>query len=84
MELDRGDPRELAKAVRWVAGTLWLEGFGDAVRLALERSRAPEAAEALADFNARGLRSEIYLALVRRLARDLDEEVRRDSIASLN
>src|ERR1051325_2469511 len=84
MELDRGDPREIAKAVRWVAGTLWLEGFGDTVRVALERRTRPEAPEAQRDFRARGLRSEIYLAVVRRLAEELEREVRRESIASLN
>src|SRR4051812_39827482 len=64
------DPREVARSIRWVAGTLWLEGFGDTVRDALERSDAPEAPDALRDFAARGLRSEIYLAVVRRLANE--------------
>ena len=54
------------------------------MREALARSDAPGAPAARRDFAARGLRSDVYLALVRRLAEELEEEFKRSYLASLN
>jgi hypothetical protein len=87
MELDHGDERSVAASVRMVVPNLWAEGLGgpveDALRGAVRRGVA-DAPEALGDFEDRGPRSDIFRAVVRRLARELSEEVNRAYLASLN
>jgi len=87
MEVDRGDERSVARSVRVIAANLWAEGLGgpveDALRGAARRGVA-DAAEALRDFEDRGPRSDIFHAVIRRLARQLSEEVQRARLASLN
>ena len=71
----------------FVVPTLWIEGMDEPVRDALVGAvgrGVPGADEALADFEARGCRSTIFRAVVRRLARELDESARRAYAASLN
>jgi hypothetical protein len=87
MELEHGDERSAWRTVRWVAVTLWAEGLGEPVEVALRqavRRDVRDAREALRDFEARGPRSEIFRAVVHRLALQLEEEVRRSYLASLN
>jgi len=87
MELEHGDERSARRTLRWVAVTLWAEGLGEPVEVALRRAARedlPDARAALRDFEERGPRSEIYRAVVRRLAEELEEEVRRTYLASLN
>jgi hypothetical protein len=70
-----------------VVTNLWAEGMGDSVRAELAeaaRRGVVGAADALADLDARGCRSSIFRAIVRRLARELDESARRAYQASLN
>src|SRR5262245_26801884 len=70
-----------------VVTNLWAEGLGDSVRAELAeaaRRGTAGAGDALADFDARGCRSAIFRAVVRRLARELDESARRAYQASLN
>ena len=87
MELDDGDDRAVAGTIRMIVPNLWAEGLGgpveDALHSALRRG-VPAAREALRDFEARGPRSDIFKAIVRRLAEDLKEEVDRSFRASLN
>ena len=63
------------------------EGLGGPVEDALRgasRRGVPHARAALRDFEARGPRSDIFRAIVRRLAEDLKEEVDRTYRVSLN
>jgi hypothetical protein len=87
LELEHGDERSAWQTLRWVAVTLWAEGLGEPVEVALRRAarrEVPDAHEALRDFEERGPRSEIFRAVVHRLAVQLEEEVRRTYLASLN
>jgi len=87
MELEFGDDPSVARTVRMVVPNLWAEGLGGPVEDALHsamRRGVPDASEALRDFEARGPRSDIFKAIVRRLAEDLKEEVDRTYRASLN
>jgi hypothetical protein len=87
MELEHGDSRSVAGTIRMVVPNLWAEGLGVPVEDALHsatRKGLPHAREALRDFEARGPRSDIFRAIVRRLAEDLKEEVDRTYRASLN
>src|SRR5690348_10907573 len=87
MELEHGDERSAWQTLRWVAVTLWAEGLGEPVEVALRqamRRDVPDSREALRDFEERGPRSEIFRAVVYRLAQELEEEVRRTYLASLN
>ena len=80
------DP-ERRRGEAWFMTTLWAEGLGvsvtSAVALAVEQG-LPGAGEARADLRARGARSEIFRATVRRLARELEEGTRRAMQAALN
>jgi hypothetical protein len=87
MELERGDERSAGRAIRWVVATLWAEGLGEPVEDALHRAvrkSVPDAREALRDFEDRGPRSDVFRAVVRRLAEELEQEVQRSYLASLN
>jgi predicted HAD superfamily phosphohydrolase len=87
MELGRDGGRSAGRTLRWVVTTLWAEGLGqpvgDALHGAVRRS-VPGAREALRDFDDRGPRSEIFRAVVLRLAEDLEQEVERSYRAALN
>jgi len=79
-----GDGRE---AEHWVVSTLWAEGLGISVTAAVERAvelDLPDAAAARDDLRARGCRSGIFRAVVRRLARELEQETQRAIGVSLN
>ena len=87
MELEFGNDPSVARTIRMVVPNLWAEGLGGPVEDALHsaaRRGVPDAPEALRDFEARGPRSDIFKAIVRRLAEDLKEEVDRTYRASLN
>lgn len=86
-ELDRTDGRAVAGRITMVASTLWVEGLGEVVRDAVERkarSGVADATEAPRDLEARGFRSAIFRAGVRRLAGELEEDMRRAYLALLN
>jgi hypothetical protein len=83
-ELASGDGREIE---RWVVPTLWAEGLGITVTTAVVRAvelELPDAAAARDDLQARGCRSGVFRAVVRRLARELEQETKRAFAASLN
>jgi hypothetical protein len=84
--LDEDDERRVAGEITHIAPVLWDEGLGDVVRLALERAAAKdgEAGVALGHLEAERERSGIFRAVVRRLAVEAREEVRRVHLASLN
>jgi len=87
MELGGADERSAGRTLRWVVTTLWAEGLGEPVGDALHgavRRGLPDADEALLDFDARGPRSDIFRAVVLRLARELEQEVERLARAALN
>jgi hypothetical protein len=88
LEIDHGaDERSIAAAIRMVVPNLWAEGLRGPVEDALHgavRRGLPAADEALRDFQDRGPRSDIFKAVVRRLAKELSEEVHRAHLASLN
>jgi hypothetical protein len=68
-------------------GNLWAEGLGESVAFALGRAIArgiPGALAAQEDLAARGGRSAIFRAVVRRLALELDQETQRALAAWLN
>jgi hypothetical protein len=72
---------------RYVVPSLWAEGLGVTVTAAVARAVAvglPDAQEARADLEARGPRSTIFRATVRRLARELAEQTRRAEEAAMN
>jgi CTP:molybdopterin cytidylyltransferase MocA len=66
----------------WFVVTLWAEGLGESVAAALRT--VPEADDARRDFEARGARSDIFRAVVRRLARELDEHAKKATAATWN
>jgi hypothetical protein len=83
-ELERGEGHRVE---RWVVPTLWVEGLGVAVVAAVERAvrlGVPGADPARDDLAARGCRSGIFRAVVRRLARELHQETQRAIAAALN
>jgi hypothetical protein len=83
-ELECGGGRRME---HWVVPTLWIEGLGVTVTTAVERAvqlGLPDAEDARADLAARGCRSGIFRAVVRRLARELQLQTRRAIAASLN
>jgi hypothetical protein len=86
-EVEHGTERRVAGEITSFAPLLWDEGLGDVVRAELERRSGEgdgRAAEALKELEARRDRSTIFRAVVRRLAAELAEGVRRSRIASLN
>jgi hypothetical protein len=85
--LEHGDKRAAAGRVAMVASTLWAEGLGEVVRRAVEleaRSGDEDATDALRDLESRSFRSGIFRAVVRRLAAELADDMRRSYLASLN
>lgn len=83
-ELEEGDGHPIEQ---WVVPTLWVEGLGITVTTAVERAvqlGLPDADAARDDLAARGCRSGIFRAVVRRLARELHQETQRAIAASLN
>ena len=85
--LDGGDEAEVRKAVRAFAPLLWDEGLGEALAASLARARergASGADAAIEDLEARGARSKIVDAVVRRLAGEQVREMERRRVAYLN
>lgn len=66
----------------WFVVTLWAEGLGESVAKALRA--LPGADEAKRDFESRGCRSDLFRAVVRRLARELDEHAKKATAATWN
>jgi hypothetical protein len=86
-ELESGDERKIGRAVTEIACGLWDDGLEATVAVALERAvrlEVPDADVALRDFEARTFRSTIFRAVVRRLAEQLDEDMRRNYVAWMN
>jgi hypothetical protein len=86
-ELERGDKRAAAGRLAMVASSLWAEGLGEVGLRAAEleaRSGDEDATDALRDLESRSFRSEIFRAVVRRLAGELAGDMRRAHLASLN
>jgi hypothetical protein len=84
---DHGDEPDVAREIRRAAPLVWDEGLGDSVRAALEaavRTGDPDADEGLRDLKVSHARSAVFRAVVRRLAADLAESVRRADMASRN
>src|SRR4051812_31531481 len=76
--LDKGDESGIRRATSYFAPALWAEGLALPARRALERARVnsvPNAEEAIAEIERRGARSPVVHAIVRRLGRDLLEEM---------
>jgi hypothetical protein len=87
MEIDDGNERRVAGQITSFAPLLWGEGLGDVVRGELERlvrGGDEDARVGLAELVVRRERSPIFRAVVRRLAAELAEGVRRSRTASLN
>jgi hypothetical protein len=85
--LASGDDRRINRAVTYIAPTLWNEGLDEPMRIALAhaaRDGLPDATSAQREFEERGSRSTIFRAVIRHLADDLDEQMRREFAASLN
>jgi hypothetical protein len=83
-ELEEGNGHRVEQ---WVVPTLWVEGLGVTVTTAVERAvqlGLPDAEAALGDLAARGCRSGIFRAVVRRLARELHQQTQRAIAAALN
>jgi hypothetical protein len=79
--LDSGDDHEVACSISQVAPDLWEEGLALPVRLALERARSNNVAnadDAIAAVEKSGARSLVVRAIVRRLAADLSARAQGD------
>lgn len=82
MALDHGDEREIAHQLSCMTPDLWEEGLSAPAVDAAWRAytaEAPHAAEALADLRARGGRSVVARAIVRRLAAELSDHARKEN-----
>lgn len=67
---------------KWFIVTLWHDGLGDTVASAL---RSISGAEDLKrDFDARGCRSDVFRAVMRKLSREIEEDARRARAAIWN
>jgi hypothetical protein len=66
----------------WFVVELWQEGLGETVASALRT--APGAEELKRDFEARGCRSKIFRAVMRKLAQEIQEDARRARAAVWN
>jgi hypothetical protein len=81
LPLDAGDEREVARAIREFAPTLWAEGLALPLQAALERARrrgVAGAEAAIDDIDRCGARASIVAAVVRRLAADLTRRTREE------
>jgi hypothetical protein len=81
MAIDGGDEAKIKRETRRIPPDLWEEGLAQPVRLALGRARERRVAradEALADVVARGARSVVVQAIVRRLGAQLAERAQGD------
>jgi len=79
--VDRGDEREIRREVRAMTPDLWSDGLDKqafaAVRMACDAG-VTDAEQALADIEAKGGRSVVARAILRRLAGELAERAARD------
>lgn len=66
----------------WFVVTLWQEGLGETVATALGAIVGAE--DLRRDFKARGCRSEIFRAVMRKLAHEIEEDSRRALAAIWN
>jgi hypothetical protein len=66
----------------WFVVTLWQEGLGETVASALRV--LPGADDLKADFERRGCRSDIFRAVMRKLAREIEDDSRRALAAVWN
>jgi hypothetical protein len=66
----------------WFVVTLWQEGLGETVASALRI--VPGADDLKRDFEARGCRSKVFRAVMRKLAREIEEDSRRALAARWN
>lgn len=66
----------------WFVVTLWQEGLGETVASALHAVSGAD--DLKQDFAARGCRSEIFRAVLRRLGREIEEDARRATAAIWN
>jgi hypothetical protein len=66
----------------WFVVTLWQEGLGATVATALARIDGADALKR--DFASRGCRSELFRAVIRLLAREIEEDARRAEAAMWN
>ncbi len=85
--LDSDDEREPRRTLRFFVPLLWDEGLDAPVREALEGAReagVAGAGAAIADLEARGPRSFVFGAVVRRLAERQSAAMRRSYITSQN
>jgi len=85
--LEEGTPDEIAGALRRMTPELWADGLGERVLASVARLCAagvPHALEALAELEARGGRSVVARAIVRRLAVELSARMRRAGEAAMN
>jgi len=85
--LEEGTPDEIAGALRRMTPELWADGLGERVLASVARSCAAgvhHALEALAELEARGGRSVVARAIVRRLAVELSARMRRAEEAAMN
>lgn len=85
--LEEGTPDEIAGALGRMTPELWADGLGEQVLAAVGRLCAagvPHAREALAELEARGGRSVVARAIVRRLAVELNARMQRAEEAAMN
>ena len=80
--IEAGDEREIRRWTNRMAPDLWEEGLEQPARTALEQARdlgVPGVEAALEDVEARGARSPVVKAIVRRLGSDLSARARGNS-----
>src|SRR5687768_3224720 len=81
LAIDEGDAEAIRRETNRMTPVLWAEGLARPAQRALERARRggiPGVEAALADIAARGPRSTIAKAIVRRLATDLAAAAERE------
>jgi hypothetical protein len=66
----------------WFVVTLWEEGLGETVAAALRSLNGAE--ELKCDFERRGCRSDVFRAVLRKLAREIEEDARKATAALWN
>jgi hypothetical protein len=85
--LEHGDSDGAARALRRMTPEIWDDGLLDQALPAMRRladGGVPHARDALAELERRGGRSRVARTIVRRLAVELAEALRRQSAAALN